>query len=140
MAHEIDISDGSMHLASGVVLDHNASLQHLVATGIAVSRDVDMKTGWHLVSIASSLLFEMPANLVLLFFNDELKQIHFTLKQTSITDPDDIRKIHDNTLLREFGVPQVRDAQKLMYVFPWGTMVSARDPRRGQSEVALTWK
>src|SRR5579863_840241 len=102
MAHEIDIRDGSMHLASGVVLDHNANFQQLISRGVAVSRDVDMKNGWRLVSIGSNLLFGALANLVLLFFNNELKQIHFAMEQAGVTDPDDIRKIHDSALLREF--------------------------------------
>jgi hypothetical protein len=140
MAHEIDIRDGSMHLANGVVLERDASLQQLITRGVSVSRDIDMKTGWRLVSIGRSLLFGTLANLALLFFKDELKQIHFALDLVGVTNPDDVRKMHDGVLTREFGAPQMQDAQKLMYVFPWGTLVSAHDPRGGQSEVVLSWK
>lgn len=140
MAHEIDIRNGSIHLANGVVLEHNASLQRLIANGINVSRDIDMKTGWRMVSIGSNRLFERFANLALLFRNDELTQIHFSLEQAGVTDPNDLWKFHDDVLMQDFGSPQVQDPQRSTYVFPWGTIVSAYDPRGGQSEIVLSWK
>jgi hypothetical protein len=140
MTQEIDALDGSLHLPNGIVLEHNSNFQKIVATGITLNRDLDMKNGWRLAAIGPSAFLGVLANFALLFFNDELKQVHFTLEQAGAAHPDQIRKVHDSVLMREFGVPQVRDAQKLMYVFPWGTLVSAYDPRGGQSEVVLSWK
>jgi hypothetical protein len=140
MPHEIDIRNGSLPLASGVLLAQNSNLQQLIASGLAINRDIDMNTGWRLISIGRSRIFGKFANLALLFLNDELRQIRFTLEHVGITDPDDLRKFHDSALMHEFGVPQVQDAQKTMYVFSWGTLVSACDPRGGQSEVVLSWK
>lgn len=140
MATSIDATNGSVHLDSGLVLVRDISLRQIIAMGGMMNRDLDMKTGWHLISIGPSRLFGKSANLTLLLFKDELKQIHFTLLEAGVTAPEDIRKLHDNVLMSEFGTPQVHDERKSMYMFPWGTLASEYDPRGGQAEVVMSWK
>lgn len=139
MATSIDVNNGSIHLDSGVVLVRDISLQQIVAMGGMVHRDLDMKTGWHLISIGPNGLFGKSANLALLMFKDELKQVHFTLLEAGVTAPEDIRKLHDNVLMTEFGTPQVHDERRSIYKFPWGTLVSEYDPRGGQAEMVMSW-
>ncbi|MBC8722455.1 hypothetical protein F6X37_12830 [Paraburkholderia sp. 31.1] len=140
MAHEIDIHDGSVRLNGGPLLSRDARVQQLRAMGLSINQVFEMQTGWRFLTSGPYTLLGKSANLALAFFNDELKRVHFAMSDSGATTPDQIRHLHDTLLLTEFGAPQVQDSRKTMYVFPWGTIVSAFDPRGGQSEIVLTWQ
>ncbi|RKE24465.1 hypothetical protein B0G76_8353 [Paraburkholderia sp. BL23I1N1] len=129
-----------MHLSSGPLLARDVRAQQLRAMGMSISQVFDMQTGWQFLTSGPHTLLGKNSNLALAFFNDELKRVHFALSESGITNPEDVKKLHDRVLLSEFGAPQVQDSRKAMYVFSWGTIVSACDPRGGQSEIVLTWQ
>jgi hypothetical protein len=141
MTHEIDSHDGSVHLSSGQLLARDIGAQQVRAMGVSINDVFDMHTGWQFITSGPHTIFGKEAYLALAFFNDQLKRVHFSLKEPGLPDdPANVKRLHDSALANEFGVPQVQDSIKTMYIFTWGTIVSAYDPRGGQSEIVLTWQ
>jgi hypothetical protein len=140
MAHDIDTNDGSIHFGGGLTLFHNMTLRQFLAADVVVRHDIDMKTGWRLVSSGPQLLFDRSAFFSLNLFHEELKRVTLALIEPGLTTPEDLRRIHDSVLTAEFGAAHVRNVQGLYYIFPWGNLASIYDPRGDQSSIVLNWK
>jgi hypothetical protein len=140
MAHEIDASDGSIVLDSGMMLKSGTDINLFRAMAIPVHRDLDMKTGWRYLSIGPYALLGKAAFFSLGFFEGFLKCVHFSFDEATSFSPELVRESHDQALFNEFGPATTKDQYKTMYAFSWGTVVSAYDPRINQSDVVVAWQ